>query len=133
VLERLRLRRFLDEEGEELIDLPGGPLPDVATRAPSRLLPTWDATLLVHARPAAIVPDDYRPLVFNTKTPQSVATFLVDGFVAGTWRIERARDRATLTLDPFERLPRRVERELAAEADAMLRWAENDATTFVVR
>jgi hypothetical protein len=62
-----------------------------------------------------------------------VATFLVDGFVAGTWRIERARDRATLTLDPFERLPRRVERELAAEADAMLRWAENDATTFVVR
>jgi hypothetical protein len=62
-----------------------------------------------------------------------VATFLVDGAVVGTWRSERTQDRATLTLGRFEPLPRRVERELAAEAEAMLRWAEPDATTFVVR
>jgi hypothetical protein len=132
-LERLALRRFVDEDGRELLDLPRAPLPDPATRAPVRLLPTWDATLLVHARRAAIVPEPYRPLIFNTKTPQSVATFLVDGSVAGTWRTERTRDRATLTLGRLEPLPRRVERELRAEADSMVRWAESDATSFVVR
>jgi hypothetical protein len=132
-LDRLPLRRFVSEDGKELLDLLRAPLPDPGTQAPARLLPTWDSTLLVHVRRAAIVPEAYRPLIFNTKTPQSVATFLVDGSVAGTWRIERTRDRATLTLDRFEALPRRVERELTAEADALLRWAENDATSFVVR
>jgi hypothetical protein len=131
-LDRLALRRFIGEDGKELLDLPRAPLPDPATPAPVRLLPTWDATLLVHARRAAIVPEPYRALIFNTKTPQSVATFLVDGSVAGTWRSERSRDRATLALDRFEPLPRRVDRELVAEAEAMLRWAEPDATTYVV-
>jgi hypothetical protein len=132
-LDRLPLRRFVGEDGKELLDLQRAPLPDPATPAPVRLLPTWDAALLVHARRAAIVPEPYRPLIFNTKTPQSVATFLVDGSVAGTWRIERSRERATLVLDRFEPFPRRIERELAAEAEALLRWAEPDATTFVVR
>ena len=131
-LDRLPLRRFVGEDGKELLDLPRAPLPAPATSAPTRLLPTWDSTLLVHARRAAIVPEHYRPLIFNTKTPQSVATFLVDGSVAGTWRIERSRDRATLLLDRFDPLPRRIEQELAAEGEAMLRWSEADATTFVV-
>src|SRR5262249_42146516 len=78
-LEPLRLRRFLDESGRELVDLPGAPLPDPGTPAPVRFLPTWDATLLVHARASGILPERYRPLVFTTKTPHSVGTFLVDG------------------------------------------------------
>ena len=56
-----------------------------------RFLPVWDSTLLVHARRTGILPEEYRPRVFNTKTPQSVATFLVDGEVAGTWRYEKGR------------------------------------------
>lgn len=82
------LRTFRDEKGKELIDLPRAPIPDAATPAPVRFLPTWDATLLVHARRTQILPERYRPLVFNTKTPHSVPTFLVDGAVAGTWRYE---------------------------------------------
>src|SRR5439155_26519640 len=50
VLERLRLRRFRDEGGGELVDLPRQPLPDPETPAPVRFLPVWDATMLVHAR-----------------------------------------------------------------------------------
>ena len=46
-LERLRLRRFRAEDGEELLDLPRAPLPDPETPAPARFLPVWDATLLV--------------------------------------------------------------------------------------
>ena len=75
-LGRLRLRRFRDEEGKELFDLPRAPLPDPETPAPPRFLPTWDATLLVHARRTQILPEDYRPRIFGIKTPQSFNTFL---------------------------------------------------------
>ena len=114
-LERLRLRRFRAEGGEELLDLPRAPLPDPETPAPVRFLPVWDATLLVHARRTGILPEEYRPLVFNTKTPHSVNTFLVDGAVAGTWRYERGR----VQLEPFARLDRATLRELREEAERL--------------
>ena len=67
--ERIPLRRFLDEGGKELLDIRGAPLPDPETPAPIRYLPAWDATLLTHARRTQILPERYRPRVFNTKTP----------------------------------------------------------------
>jgi Winged helix DNA-binding domain len=114
-VERLRLRRFRDESGGELLDLPRAPLPDADTPAPVRFLPTWDATLLAHARRTQILPERYRPLVFNTKTPHSMETFLVDGRVAGTWKFKRGR----VQLEPFERLGREVRRELADEGERL--------------
>jgi hypothetical protein len=115
VLKRLRLRRFRDERGEELLDLPRAPLPDPDTPAPVRFLPTWDATLLAHARRTQIMPERHRPRVFNTKTPHSAATFIVDGQVAGTWRYERGR----VELEPFEPLGRQTSREIAEEAERL--------------
>jgi winged helix DNA-binding protein len=114
-LARLRLRRFRDESGNELLDLPRGPLPDPETPAPPRFLPTWDATLLVHARRAGILPEQYRSRIFHIKNPQSEATFLVDGAVAGTWRYEQGR----IELAPFHRLPRELQRELNEEAERL--------------
>jgi hypothetical protein len=112
-LERLELRRFESEAGEELIDLPRAPLPDPDTPAPVRLLPTWDAILLVHARRTGVLPEEHRPRIFNTRSPQSFPTFLVDGAVAGTWRYEDGR----VTVDPFERLDGATARALREEAD----------------
>jgi len=114
-LQRLELRRFRDLEGTELLDLPRAPLPDPDTPAPVRFLPTWDATLLTHARRSSVLPEPSRPLVFNTRTPHSMNTFTVDGAVAGTWRYERGR----ITLDPFARLPRSTLRELNEEAERL--------------
>jgi hypothetical protein len=111
----LRLRRFRDEDGRELVDLPRAPLPEPETPAPVRFLPTWDATLLVHARRTGILPEHYRARVFSTKTPHSVGTFLVDGAVAGTWRPERGR----IVTKPFARLTRETKRELDDEADRL--------------
>ena len=115
VVERLDLRRFADAQGRVLFDLPDAPLPDPETPAPVRFLPTWDATLLIHARRTGIVPEDRRPLVFNTKTPHSVPTFLVDGYVAGTWRFENGR----VSVAPFEPLPPATTRDLEAEAERL--------------
>jgi hypothetical protein len=86
VVSTMTLRRFRAEDGTELLDVEDGALPDPATEAPARFLPTWDAILLVHARRTQVLPEAYRPLVFHTKMPPSYPTFLVDGRVAGTWR-----------------------------------------------
>jgi hypothetical protein len=112
VLKRLELRRFRAEDGTELLDLPRAPLPAAATPAPVRFLPTWDATLLVHARRSGILPEEHRPKIFHTKNPQSAPTFLVDGAVAGTWRHEGGE----VKLEPFGRLDAAARRELDAEA-----------------
>jgi hypothetical protein len=131
--ERLRLRTFRDEEGKELLDLPRGPLPGGGVDAPVRFLPTWDATLLVHARRTQILPERFRPLVFDVKTPHSLPTFLVDGTVAGSWRTVRTRDSAALTLEPFEPLPRSVKRAVADEAERLVRFVEPGATSYSIR
>jgi hypothetical protein len=130
--ERMTLRTFRDQEGRQLVDLPRAPLPAADTRAPVRLLPTWDATLLVSARRAGILPEQYRPLVFNTKTPHSVGTILVDGSVAGIWRVERAGEKAVLRYTPFERLAAAADRELRDEAAGLVRFVEPEASSYVV-
>jgi hypothetical protein len=112
-IERARLRRFRDEDGAELLDVPRAPLPPSDVPAPVRLVPTWDAALLAHARRTGILPERYRARVFNTRTPHSVPTFLVDGRVAGTWRFEHGR----MSLDAFAPLSRAVRRELDAELE----------------
>ena len=121
-VEGLQLRRFRDEGGAELIDLPRAPLPDPETPAPVRFLPVWDATLLAHARRTQILPEQYRTRVFNTRTPHSVNTFLVDGRVTGTWRYERGR----VVVEPFERLARDVKREVDDEAERLAAFHSED-------
>jgi hypothetical protein len=115
VLARLGLRRFASGDGEELLDVPDGALPDADVPAPPRFLPTWDATLLTHARRTGILPEEHRPKIFSTKAPQSFPTFLVDGAVAGTWRYERGE----VELSPFAPLDAADERALRAEAERL--------------
>ncbi len=114
-LDRIDHVTYEAEDGSPLVDLPDGPLPDPTAPVPVRFLPTWDTTLLVHARRARILPEEHRPKVFNTKTPHSVPTFLVDGSVAGTWRYEDGR----VELTEFDRLSRRVRREAEQAAEAL--------------
>jgi hypothetical protein len=111
----LDLRRFSDEEGRELLDLPDAPLPDATTPAPVRFIGTWDANLLVHARRTGFLPEAYRPRIFATKMPHSFPTFLVDGAVAGTWKFEE--DRVQLT--PFDQLPVSTLRRVEDEAERL--------------
>lgn len=116
--ERVDLRRFTDDDGTELVDLPRRPIVDAATVAPVRFLPTWDALLLAHARHGEFLAAEYRDQIFNTKMPQSTPTFLVDGAVAGTWRTEGGR----VVVRPFESLPKRWRRDVEDEAAALDVW-----------
>jgi hypothetical protein len=116
VLATLELRRFRDERGRELVDLPDQPLPDPDTPAPVRFLPWWDAALLTHARRSLILPEEHRAKVFHVRMPQSIGTFLVDGQVAGTWKVSKA---GVVSWEPFGTLPASVRRQVDAEADAL--------------
>jgi hypothetical protein len=111
----MKLRLFESVDGQELVDLPRLPLPDPDTPAPPRFIGTWDAMLLTHARRTGVLPEEHRPKVFNTRTPQSMPTFMVDGRVAGSWKFDKGK----VKLDPFERLDAAVRRELNAEADRL--------------
>lgn len=112
VLARMELCRYRSEAGDELVDVPGAPLPAADTPAPVRFLGQWDANLLVHARRAQILPEEHRPRVFARNIPQSVPTFLVDGQVAGTWRHIDGK----VGCEPFQPLGRDVVRKVESEA-----------------
>ncbi len=111
-LERLEpLVRFRDEQGRELLDVPRAPLPDAGTPAPVRFLPKWDNVLLAWADRTRVLPEPYRKTVIGMNGDVA-PTFLVDGFVAGVWRVEGGR----VVTEPFSPVPRRVRRELEDEA-----------------
>lgn len=112
----MRLRRFRDADGGELLDLPRLPIPDPETPVPVRFLPTFDAVLLVNCRRARILPEEYRTRIFGTKTPHSVGTVLVDGSVAGCWSQKGGRIEVT----PFHPLDAATRREMALEAERLL-------------
>jgi hypothetical protein len=108
------LRRFRDEQGRELLDVQRAPLPDSDTPAPVRFLPKWDNVLLAFADRTRVLPEEYRKKVIGMNGDVA-QTFLVDGFVAGTWRVEDGR----VVAEPFAPLSR-TERDAVAEEAARL-------------
>lgn len=129
---RPELVTFRDERKRELFDLPDAPRPAEDSPAPVRFLPEFDNLVLAHDDRTRVIADEHRPRV-TLKNLQVRATFLVDGFVAGAWKVERKRKAATLVLEPFGKLARKTVSELEREGDALLRFVEDDAEVREVR
>ena len=125
IVERLapRLRRFRTEGGAELVDLPEAPRPAGDTPVPVRLLAEYDNALLGHADRARIVTDPHRARLMqvNGIIP---GTVLVDGFVTGQWRSRRGS--AVVEEQAFDRLSKRVETAIVAEARRLARFLTPD-------
>jgi hypothetical protein len=135
VLESLRPRLdlFHDERGRTLFDLPDAPRPAEEIPSPPRFLPEFDNLLLSHADRTRVLADEHRHFVLGAKNGRIPAAFLADGWVAGTWRVERKKLSATLTFTPFDPLAKSAGVALAEEGDALLRFLEDDAATFDVK
>jgi hypothetical protein len=127
---RPRLRVFRDERRKELFDLPDAPRPEEDVSAPPRFLPEFDNLLLSHSDRSRVLADEHRNLVKVQGNLRVRATFVVDGFVSGTWRTERKRGLATLALSPFMPLSKTDAAALSEEGAALLRFLEEDATHF---
>jgi hypothetical protein len=108
---RMKLRTFRDQQGGTLYDVARAPLPDPETPAPPRLVPRFDNLVLSHADRTRILGDVPVSRIV-TKNAIVHATILVDGFVAGTWQLEKGK----VVLEPFGRLTRDVKASLAEEA-----------------
>ncbi len=134
VVERLRpgLLAFRDEGGRELFDLPDAPRPDPDTPAPARFMAEWDNVLLSHAERSRIVAGEHRGRVYTVNGVMP-GTILVDGFVAGTWKMERSRGAATLRVEPFAPLAADDEAALAAEGERLLEFAAAETPAREVR
>jgi hypothetical protein len=124
VVDRLRpgLRTFRDERGKELFDLPDAPRPAPGTPAPVRLAAEFDNLVLSHADRARVISPDHRQRL-NTRNGIFPGTVLVDGFVAGMWRITRSRGAATLTIEMFAPASPAGRDAVVAEAERLLGFA----------
>ncbi|XXT23920.1 winged helix DNA-binding domain-containing protein [Sorangium sp. So ce429] len=130
---REQLCVFRDERGRELFDLPDAPRPPADTAAPARFLPDYDNLLLAHDDRTRVIADEHRPRIVMSANLRILPTFLVDGFVAGTWTIERKKATAALVVEPFEALGKAAREQLAEEGEALVRFVEEDAGAFEVR
>ncbi len=111
------LRRFADERGRELLDLPRAPLPSADTVAPVRFMARFDNLVLAHADRTRVLADEYRGTVIHGGGMVE-ETFLADGFVAGMWKAEKGR----VVVKPFAPLPRVWRRPVEDEAARLEAW-----------
>jgi hypothetical protein len=128
---RPKLRTFRDEQGRELFDLPDAPHPDPDTPAPPRFLPEYDNLILAYDDRSRVMTDAERKAVWTKNG--LLATALVDGRVAATWRIVRARSGATLEIGPLRRIAKKDRVALAEEGERLLAFTDPDATSRDVR
>ncbi|MCJ0873310.1 winged helix DNA-binding domain-containing protein [Streptomyces sp. AP-93] len=126
--ERLRpgLEVFQDENGVELFDLPDGPRPDAEQPAPPRFLPEFDNLLLSHADRSRVIPPELKGSTWSGN--QAHCTLLVDGFLAGLWKLGGGTDGGTgggtgggtLTVELFSAVSEAGKAEIVAEGEALL-------------
>jgi len=121
-----QLRLFADEAGNELLDTLDGPLPDADTPAPPRFLAPFDNAILAHADRSRIIAREHRDTVYRDRL---MRTFLIDGFVAGTWRV----DGSTIGLRLLRRLSDDDRVALTEEAVRLLELVAPEADDPCVR
>jgi DNA glycosylase AlkZ-like len=124
-VERLRpqLTVVHDDQGRELFDVHDWLFVEGDVAAPVRFLPDYDNVLLAHADRSRILPEAMQAVGASGIIGRP--SFLVDGFLAGFWKLQRptrgANDRvATLSVEPLMRLERGQRREVEAEATDLL-------------
>jgi hypothetical protein len=127
---RAELVVYKDDDGKELFDLPALPIAPADAPAPVRFIPEYDNLLISHKDRRRIIADEDRNKVFLSAA-RVLNTFLVDGFVRGTWKITREKTRTLLTIAPFRPLDAAAQGALAAEGESLVRFIENSATATV--
>ncbi|WP_030667334.1 winged helix DNA-binding domain-containing protein [Streptomyces sp. NRRL B-1347] len=129
---RPRLRTFRDENGVELFDLPDAPRPDPETPAPPRFLPEFDNLLLSHADRSRVVPAEYKARTW--KSNQAFCAFLVDGFLAGVWRLDETdSDTVAVVVEAFGTLTETQRADVEDEAVRTARVLAPGASSYDVR
>jgi hypothetical protein len=111
-------------EGSRLAHyLPAADLPDLLAitgeeKAPLRLLPRFDSVVLAHKDKTRLLDEAHRRQVFREAAVVE-ATVLLDGRVAGTWRMKTTTRELRFEFSPFRRMGLRL---VKAEAQRLAKW-----------
>ena len=118
--------RLTGPDDIELFDVPDAAPIEADTPAPPRLMAMWDSTLLAYSDRSRMIPAQYRTVIARNNG-DVLPTLLVDGFVAGVWRVTDAGIEATA----FHPLPDDVWLGLTAEALALKAFlSERDPAVY---
>lgn len=105
---------YSDEAGKVLYDLSNLEIVSDEIDAPVRFLPGFDNALLGHKDRTRIISDESRAII-GTPNGMFASTFLVDGFVAGVWRVKDEQ----LQLVAFDKLTKQQTQDVENEAEEM--------------
>ncbi|MFI2302702.1 winged helix DNA-binding domain-containing protein [Actinacidiphila glaucinigra] len=133
VFASMELRAYRDEDGRVLYDAPdAAPLPDPDRPAAVRFVADFDNLVLSHADRSRILAREH---VRRVMTANGIVrgTVLVDGFVAGTWRTDRAQGSAVVEVAPFAPLASADRDALEAEGRRLLAASDPEAGHHDVR
>jgi hypothetical protein len=129
---RPELQTYRDERKRELFDLPCKPIVDADTPASVRFLPEYDNLLLSHQLRTRIISEEHRSKVFLPGL-RVRSTILIDGFVAGAWKVEKKKGIATILIELFDSRKPSELKSLTSEAERLVRFIEPDAKSFEVK
>lgn len=120
------LATFRDERGRRLYDLRDAERVPCETPAPVRLLADFDGAVLGRADRTGIIRPEHAPLLAS-KNGLIPAMVLIDGVVAGTWRIEAKKKAIAVTIRPFGALAAKDRKAIEAEAHSAAAFLAPDA------
>jgi hypothetical protein len=131
VFTALDLRTYSAEDGRVLYDLPDAVLTDPAVPVSARFVADFDNLVLSHADRTRVVDERHRSRVMTVNGIVR-GTVLVDGFVGGTWRFDRAKGSAAVVVTPFAPL-RPADRDALTDEGARLLAASDPGAAHDVR
>lgn len=129
--EALGLLQYQHSNGRILYDLPDAEIVEREAPAPVRFMPDYDNLIIGHKDRTHIIADEDYNKVFLSAARVS-ATILIDGFVAGTWKIESKKGHATLNISPFRNINADDQRALLEEGERLVRFVADQAEEVVV-
>jgi Winged helix DNA-binding domain len=113
VFDGLELERF-----GKYYDLPDAPRPGEAVEAPVRFLPDFDSLMLAHVDRSRVIADAHRKDL-TTKNLRVRAVVLVDGMVAGFWKLTGKK----VVVEPVRKLSKREQTAVDDEAARLAEFA----------
>lgn len=122
---------FEDDAGRTVFDLRDAPRPPGDVAAPVRLLPDYDNLVLAHQDRTRVISAEHSSAIC-TKNLRILPTYLVDGFVAGTWDLKKTGKTAKVIVTPFARTTKKTRASIEHEAQGVLRFCEPDAKSHIV-
>lgn len=129
---RDRLTVYGTEDGREVWDVPDGQIVDGTQAAPVRLVPEYDNAVIGHQDRTRILPEADRTKVFLSAA-RVLGTVLVDGFVAGVWKLERpTKKRLTVVIEPFRAWGTNDRAAVEDEAARLAVWVDGEAERAVL-